>query len=96
MKIELAKRVADDDLAEVKAATSAVISASETRDGWLQKNWRPVVMLVMTGLVALHWLGLTPDMHRDEAQALMDIVKMGLGGYIIGRSAEKVAKVLRR
>ena len=96
LKTELAKRVADDDLDDVKTATAAVVSEVETHDGWLQRSWRPLVMLTMTGLVALHWLGLTPEMHRDEATALMDIVKLGLSGYIVGRSAEKVAKVLRR
>ena len=35
-----------------------------------------------------------PNLAEAEALKLWDIVEIGLGGYVIGRSAEKVLPVL--
>ena len=41
------------------------------------------------------WLGwCAPNLGEAEALKLWDIVQLGLGGYVIGRSAEKVLPVL--
>ena len=66
-------------------------------ESWLQRNWRPVTMLTFTFLIVLHWLGFTAK-NLDEQQviSLLEIVKVGLGGYVIGRSAEKVAAKLSK
>jgi len=64
-----------------------LIKAEETGNSWLQRNWRPMTMLVFLALVvadALNWL---PNRLAPEAWTLLQI---GLGGYTIGRSAEKI------
>jgi len=75
----------------IKSAAS-IITAEAGGASWLQRNWRPMTMLWFAGLVGAHWLGFTPE-NLTEAQVigLLDIVKLGLGGYVIGRSAEKIA-----
>ncbi len=78
--------------AEIKSQRSVLI-AEITGESWLQRNWRPIVMLLLTGLVSAHWLGFTPPNISDAiVSELLAIVKVGLGGYVVGRSAEKVAK----
>ena len=43
-----------------------------------------------------HWLGFTPpNMATEEVNALLDIIKIGLGGYVLGRSAEKTMKAYK-
>ncbi len=86
----LAKQI-DANIEEMKAG-SAVVVAEAQGESWLQRNWRPIVMMIFTGLVVCYWFGIQPA-HADDTTILelFSIVKIGLGGYVIGRSAEKVA-----
>ncbi|WP_444958103.1 3TM-type holin [Microbulbifer sp. ZKSA002] len=77
------------DLEELKAATQ-VITSEASGESWLQRNWRPVTMLTFVGLIVFHWLGWTaPNLSENQTLALLEIVKIGLGGYVVGRSVEK-------
>lgn len=70
---------------------SANIRAEATSESWLARSWRPIVMLTFTGLIVARWFGwAAPNLQEQEYIALWDIVKLGLGGYVIGRSVEKV------
>jgi len=73
------------------------IIVAESKGGGLQGNWRPITMLTFVGLISAHWLGFTPEnLPESQVLALLDIVKVGLGGYVVGRSAEKVATVWKK
>ena len=62
---------------------------------WLQRTWRPITMLVFVALIVTRWLGwCAPNLGEAEALKLRDLVQLGLGGYVIGRSAEKLLPVL--
>lgn len=70
-----------------------VVTAEAQGDSWLQRSWRPITMLSFVLLVAVHWLGITPDTLADShVEMVMDIIQLGLGGYVIGRSAEKITR----
>lgn len=70
----------------------AVIVAEAKSDSWLTRSWRPITMMVFLGLVVSYWLGYTPEnITKEELGWVMDLIKIGLGGYVIGRSVEKVA-----
>ena len=78
------------------AAQSKVIMAEANGEGYLQKNWRPITMLTFVALVVAMALGFTTDGLTPELQMkLLDIIQVGLGGYVIGRSAEKVMKAYK-
>lgn len=71
------------------------ILAEANGESWLQRNWRPLTMLTFVSLVVAKWLGFTaPGITEALELKLFDIIQIGLGGYVIGRSAEKVAKAL--
>jgi len=54
-------------------------------------------MLVFVGLVVAHWLGFTaPNISEQTVSDLLAIVQVGLGGYVIGRSGEKIVKEWKR
>lgn len=84
---------------EMQTATmesrASVIKAEATGESWLQRNWRPLVMMFLTTLVGAYWFGMTPDnITGVDAERLFNIVQYGLTGYIAGRSVEKVAKTV--
>lgn len=96
LKAQLQAETFDLWSSELDAARAAIV-AEATGESWLQRNWRPVTMLTFTGLVVAQWMGFTADGITPEIEAqLLDIVKVGLGGYVVGRSAEKVAKVWKQ
>lgn len=65
---------------------------TEMKGNWLQKSWRPMLMLTFGFILICKWFGWTDaNIDHELELKLMDIVQLGLGGYVIGRSAEKIA-----
>lgn len=78
-------------------AQADIIMAEANGDSSLQRNWRPMVMIWFSILVGAHWLGFTPEnLSESQVLGLLAIVKVGLGGYVVGRSAEKVMKEYKK
>lgn len=75
-----------------KAARDIIVAEAQS-ESWLARSWRPIVMLGFFGLLALYWVGLVPADHIPEGilDELFTLLQIGLGGYVVGRSAEKVA-----
>ena len=90
---EMAKIQADISLKildvekQVLQAQSQIVQGEVAGQSWLQRNWRPITMLTFLVLVVLDSFGLLAFRLADEAWTLLQI---GLGGYVIGRSVEKV------
>ena len=52
-------------------------------------------MLTFGGLIVARWLGWSaPNITEAEVLKLWSIVELGLGGYVIGRSVEKVVPAI--
>ncbi|MBU2967075.1 3TM-type holin [Amphritea sp. 2_MG-2023] len=83
---EMAMKVMDYE-ARLVEAQAKIITAEAQGASWLQRNWRPITMLTFLVLVVADTFGLTAFRLADQAWTLLQI---GLGGYVIGRSAEKV------
>ena len=82
--------------AKLIKAQSDIITAEATGQSWMQRNWRPLTMLTFVGLIVARWMGFTaPGMSEAEYLSVYDLMKLGLGGYVAGRTLEKIApKVL--
>lgn len=81
--------------AALNAATGDIIKAEAQSEHWLAACWRPILMLTFGALIVARWLGWSaPGISEAEVLKLWDIVQLGLGGYVIGRSIEKVAPQL--
>ena len=91
LKADLEKSILDQG-GKLLDAQSKIIVAEASSDSALAKNWRPITMLTFVALVVCHWFGLNAS-GISEAQylSLFDLIKIGLGGYVVGRSLEKVA-----
>ena len=49
-------------------------------------------MITFAGLGVAHWFGFTaPNIPRSVQNNLLNIVMNSVGGYVMGRSAQKVA-----
>ena len=67
----------------------------EARGNWLQRSWRPIVMLVFT-LIILAGTFLNLPILADTSR-FWDLLEIGLGGYIIGRGRQQlVSSLLKR
>ena len=63
--------------------------------GWLASNWRPATMVIFVALICARWLGLAkPDLSEAEVLALWSVVQYSMGGYVVGRSLEKIVPVI--
>ncbi len=81
--------------AKIEEAAASIIADEAKSEHWLASSWRPLVMLTFTALIVARWLGYSaPGISEAEVLKLWDIVQIGLGGYVIGRSAEKIVPQL--
>ena len=72
--------------------SAETIRAEAASEHWLAANWRPLMMINFGALITAHWLGYTAtNLRPEEVLSLLEIVKVALGGYVLARTAEKVA-----
>jgi len=82
------------DLERVRIETRGkVVQVEAQGESWLQRNWRPLTMLWFGVLIGGYWFGYTPpNLSEESVLSLFGLMKLGLGGYVIGRSAEKITQ----
>lgn len=72
-------------------AQSKVVQAEAKSEHMITSIWRPVTMLTFLALVVAYYFGWVGDHITEElAKELFTLIQLGLGGYVVGRSAEKV------
>jgi len=79
-----------------------VVVAEAKSQHWITSAWRPITMLTFVAIIANNYI-LAPyvdlffgtGLELDVPAPMWDLIKIGLGGYVVGRSAEKVAKEVR-
>jgi hypothetical protein len=77
--------------AELETAAASIVKAEAESEHWLTASWRPILMLTFGCLIVARWLGYSaPGLSEGEVLKLWSIVELGIGGYVIGRSAEKI------
>ncbi len=91
-KNQLSKIVLDS-LGDIHKHQRDVIM-SETQGNWLQRSWRPLVMLTFAGIVVAGAFVDIPYLENDSK--FWVLLEIGLGGYVIGRSVEKVSHTVTK
>ncbi|QPC41983.1 hypothetical protein HW532_04195 [Kaustia mangrovi] len=101
-RAEIEKALADAE-GQIARVAASVVVAELSADSWLTRNWRPCLMFL--GMFLLVFFGvLLPAVNLmlpeplafqplwDEIpDGIWEMLKWGIGGYIGGRSLEKVA-----
>jgi hypothetical protein len=73
------------------------IISEEAKGNFLQRSWRPILMLSF-GFVVLYakFIALAFDLPNAPLEpAFFNLLKIGIGGYGVLRTAEKITKTLK-
>ena len=81
----------------------AVITAEAQSDHWVVASWRPITMLTFVAIVANNYI-LAPyiqlffsvNVTLELPPHLWELLKIGLGGYVVGRTVEKTMKTYKQ
>jgi hypothetical protein len=73
---------------KLMSAQADIIKAEAQGASWIQRNWRPCTMFTFLVLVVCDSFGW---LHSPLAPQAWTLLQIGLGGYVAGRSLEKVA-----
>lgn len=90
----------EDDLLK---AQSKIIATEAGSKHWITAAWRPILMLSFTAIVVNNYI-LAPyiELFFDKnvvlelPPSMWKLLQIGMGGYVVGRSAEKVSQVFRK
>lgn len=101
LKAALKQRLIDQQDTRLNAQMK-VLLAEITGESWLQRNWRPLLMIVIVAIVANNYL-VAPylgamfgvGLQLALPEQLWDLMTLGVGGYIAGRSGEKIVGTLK-
>jgi hypothetical protein len=74
-------------------ARANIVNSEASSTNLLASSWRPLTMLTFLVLAVGDSLGLLATPLRDEAWMLL---QLGLGGYVVGRSGEKIAQTIKK
>ena len=99
LKAQLQTQLLQSHTQELQAA--AKIVEAEAKAGWFASSWRPLLMYVLIfilvwnyviGPVIKIFMGavITFELPGD----VWSLLQIGLGGYVLGRSAESVARTM--
>ena len=95
-KNELAK-IITESLNKLTAMQSTMLMA-EANGNWLQRSWRPILMLSF-GFVVIYSKFIAPAFNLPNTtleDSFWELLNIGMGGYLIGRSVEKVAETVTK
>lgn len=95
--LDVFKSVNDSDSQSVTAAASALQSIL-TQGSFLERNWRPLLMCILMGILVASFFGFVPTHLNDTVSPTMEkiwtLLQIGLGGYLPLRTLEKVVQTL--
>lgn len=77
---------------EMAKQQASVILAEANGKSWLQRNWRPLLMVVFMAILVNNWILVPyiPGVQMLEfPAAFWALMTVGVGGYIGGRSYDK-------
>ena len=91
-KNEIFKVLQEQQLELQKLQTEIIVT--EANGNWLQRSWRPILMLAF-GFIVIYVKFIAPLFSLPIPpleNEFWDLLQLGIGGYVVGRSVEKVAK----
>lgn len=87
---------------QIKAQTSIILAEANSQS-WLARNWRPGLMalfglIIFNNYVLNPWLAamFSVNIMMEIPPDMWALLKIGLGGYVVGRSTEKVAEIWKK
>lgn len=99
LKADLQTQLLQSNTQELQAA--AKIIEAEAKAGWFASSWRPLLMYVLIFILVWNYI-LGPVIKIFTGTVISfelpgdvwGLLQIGLGGYVVGRSAESVARTI--
>jgi hypothetical protein len=99
LKAQLNTELLKSSTEQLKAAASIV--EAEAKSGWFSASWRPLLMYVLIFILVWNYIigpviklmigtVITFELPGD----VWTLLQIGLGGYVVGRSGESIARSL--
>ena len=92
-KNKVFKILQEKELQLQKMQTDIILS--ESNGNWIQRSWRPILMLAF-GFIIIYckFLALLFSLPVPELEPeFWNLLQLGIGGYVVGRSGEKIMQV---
>lgn len=93
IKARLNELALSGNMKELESAANIIVAEAQG-ESWLQRNWRPLLMVLFGIIVANNYV-VVPIFGTPAAEIppdMWDLLKLGVGGYVVGRTAEKSLK----
>ncbi len=101
LKAELHAKGLDLISQELKGSISIILA--ESRGNLIQRSWRPILMLTVVAIVANNYIIVpyavafgAPIPMLELPDKLWTLLTIGVGGYVVGRSGEKMVESYRK
>ena len=96
------KQSVENNAHDLDMAGADIVKSEASGESWLQRNWRPILMLtivfiIFNNYVMVPYLSLFTDkvVVLELPGGLWALLNVGVGGYVVGRSGEKIAKTVK-
>lgn len=100
-KAELMAMVQEQELKELDTRMKAIVAEAQS-GSWIASNWRPLTMLTFVFIIANNYifypylsLFWSDAPTLELAPEMFELLKLGIGGYVVGRSVEKSVKAYK-
>src|SRR6056297_3387834 len=99
---ELRMAILDHEQTAQQVARDVVVAEAKS-EHWLTSAWRPMVMLMFAVMIGNNYI-IAPYLDAILGTSIMfvmpeqawSLLSIGLGGYVLGRSGEKIAREVRK
>lgn len=89
-----------DVMVTLSKTKSDIIVSEAQSESWITRTWRPLVMIDFAVLINLVFFGIIGPEIMQRLQnippQLWTLLSIGIGGYIGGRSGEKIVRMLNK
>ena len=95
-RAELYGKILDVTIELAKIQSNVVVT--EMQGNWLQRSWRPILMLLCIIIIAWNYM-FVPIFHLPQMilpKELWTLLTIGVSGYIVGRSGEKIINNIKK
>ena len=92
--------IAHTELVALLQSQTQILTAEIQGESWLQRNWRPMLMCTFGVIIANNYIvapylgalvGSQYHLMLEIPPDMWSLLKLGLSGYVVGRSMEKIA-----
>jgi hypothetical protein len=88
---------------DIIKSKAQIITAEAKSEHFLTSTWRPITMLVFTFIIANNYI-LVPYLQAfgfdvptlQLNKEMWELLKIGIGGYVVGRSVEKAVREYKK